>query len=52
MAVELYDLEVDIREQKNVATVYPEVVKRIEAIMIKEHTSATIDRFKIKQIGD
>jgi arylsulfatase A len=35
--VELYDLKTDPQEQNNVASKFPSVVKRIEAIMKKEH---------------
>lgn len=35
--MELYDLEKDPSETKNVAADYPEIVKQIQEIMIKEH---------------
>ncbi len=52
MTLELYNLEEDIQEQNDVAEDNPEIVKKIEAIMVQEHTPATIERFKIKQLGD
>ncbi len=52
MAIELYDLETDLREQKDVAAQHPEIVQQMEHIMVQEHVPATIERFKIKQIGD
>ncbi len=52
MDIELYNLKTDPREQQNVASEHPEVVKRIAEIMIQEHASAYIDRFKIEQLGD
>ncbi|HOO85757.1 MAG TPA: arylsulfatase [Prolixibacteraceae bacterium] len=36
--IELYNLEIDIAEQNNVANEYPEIVSRISEIMAKEHT--------------
>ena len=52
MAVELYNLEEDPREEYDVATRHPDVVAEIEAIMAREHVPATIERFKIKELGD
>ena len=52
LITELYNLETDIQEQNNVAAQHPEIVKQIEAIMKQEHVPATIERFKIKQLGD
>ncbi|MDD7984621.1 arylsulfatase [Lentisphaera marina] len=36
---ELFDLTTDISEEKNLAGKYPEIVKRMEEIMEKEHTT-------------
>ena len=52
MELELYNLKTDPREQVNVASDYPEVVAKIEAIMEREHTPAELDKFKIKELGD
>lgn len=52
MSIELYDLETDLQEQKDVADQHPKVIKQMEEIMIVEHLPAKIERFKIKQIGD
>lgn len=52
MELELYNLKTDPSEQQNVAADNPEIVKQIEQIMKQEHTSATIERFKIEQLGD
>ena len=52
MDIELFDLSGDDHEQTNVADAHPEIVAKIEAIMATEHVPATIDRFKIKQLGD
>ncbi|MCD4734905.1 MAG: arylsulfatase [Bacteroidales bacterium] len=52
LKIELYNLDEDIREENNVAVQYPEIVKNIEKIMKKEHTPATVERFKMEAIGD
>ncbi|MFY0651387.1 MAG: arylsulfatase [Cyclobacteriaceae bacterium] len=52
MDIELYNLEEDISEQTNVAEGNPDIVRKIEEIMKHEHVSATIDRFKIEELGD
>jgi arylsulfatase len=52
MSVELYNLEDDPREERDVAGQYPEIVAEIEAIMVREHVPATIERFKFEELGD
>ena len=52
LKVELYDLDTDPTEQRNVAAAHPEVVAQIEAILLKEHTPAELEKFKITQLGD
>jgi arylsulfatase len=52
MHVELYDLDRDIKEEKNVSEAEPKLVKKMENIMRKEHVPSPIDRFKMKQLGD
>jgi arylsulfatase A len=41
-AVELYDLEADPSEKKDVAADHPDVVARLEAIMKEQHTPSTV----------
>lgn len=38
--LELYDLQTDLSEQRDVATAHPPIVKRIEAIMKAEHVES------------
>jgi len=52
MKIELYDLEKDIREQNDVAAAFPDIVRKIAAIMKEGHEPAILERFKIKQLGD
>ena len=52
LEVELYDLNNDIQEQNNLATQYPEVVEKIEAIMKQEHIPSSLEKFKFSQLGD
>ena len=52
MELELYNLDLDSKEQNNIAANHPDVVSRIEQIMKQEHEPAEIERFKIKELGD
>ena len=52
MEVELYNLEEDIQEQKNISALHPDIVAQITQIMEEAHEPATLDRFKIKALGD
>jgi arylsulfatase A-like enzyme len=48
----LYDLETDPQEQTNIADQHPDVLQRIEAVMLQEHVPSTLERFKFPQLGD
>ncbi len=50
--IELYNLDEDIKEEKNVAADFPEMIDQMKEIMKKEHTPSTINRFKLKDIDD
>lgn len=52
LEIELYDLEKDLKEQQDLAMLHPEIVERIRRIMEKEHEPASIEKFRIKQLGD
>jgi arylsulfatase len=52
MNIELYDLKSDPAESNDISIENPDIVAKIEAIMLAEHTPAEIQRFKIKQLGD
>ena len=52
MNIELYDLKSDPAESNDISLENPDIVAKIEAIMLAEHTPADIERFKIKQLGD
>ena len=52
MAIELYDLESDIQELKNVADQHMDIVKKITVIMDKAHTPSHLERFQFPQLGD
>lgn len=45
--IELYNLELDPREQTNVARYNPQVVAQIKEIMQKEHTDAELKQFNM-----
>ncbi len=50
LEIELYNLEEDIREQRNVADQHPEVVDRIRHIMEREHTEPVLERFRMEAL--
>ncbi|MBN3581398.1 arylsulfatase [Algoriphagus aestuarii] len=52
LEIELYDLSIDPQELKNIADDHPEIVRKIEEIMKKEHATAELDRFKMAALGD
>ncbi|MCG8701786.1 MAG: sulfatase-like hydrolase/transferase, partial [Bacteroidales bacterium] len=52
LVIELYDLEADSTEKKNVADQHPDVVKQIEKIMEQEHVESDNIHFKMKELGD
>ncbi|MEM9161373.1 MAG: arylsulfatase, partial [Verrucomicrobiota bacterium] len=52
LTLELYDLEKDPREQVNLAGNYREIVEEMEAIMTRERVTATLEKFRMKELGD
>jgi arylsulfatase len=52
LRVRLYNLEEDMQELNDVSDLHPEIVQKMEAIFVQEHTPAELERFKIKQLGD
>ena len=52
LAIELYDLESDIQELKNVADQHMDIVKKITTILDKAHTPSPLERFQFPQLGD
>jgi arylsulfatase len=52
MEIELYNLEDDILEENDLSKEYPDIIKRIEKIMIQEHETSELDRFKFKELDD
>lgn len=50
MKIQLYDLDNDIQEQKDVAADNPEVVKQIEAIMKSEHQTPEVASFRMQAL--
>lgn len=47
--IELYNLELDPREQTNVARYHPEIVAKVKEIMKKEHTDAELTQFNMPE---
>lgn len=52
LKIELYNLETDLQELNDISASHPEMVKRMEQIMAKEHVQAENPRFRMKAIGD
>lgn len=52
LTIELYNLETDILEMKDISAKHPTVVEQIKKIMAQEHEPASSKKFKIKQLGD
>ncbi len=48
--IELFNLEQDIACQNNIAAAHPEVIAKIESIMVAEHQTSVVERFKIPVI--
>jgi arylsulfatase len=49
---ELYDLEADKEETKNIADAHPEIIRRVEEIIREEHRKSPNPRWQFKLLGD
>jgi arylsulfatase A-like enzyme len=49
---QLYDLNTDLKEQKDVSLENPEVLAKIEEIFLREHTTSLIPKFRIKVLDN
>jgi arylsulfatase len=52
LKIQLFDLEKNPRETKDLAAKHPRVVDQIRQIMIREHLESPIQRFKMTALGD
>jgi len=52
LEIELYNLDNDIKEAYNVASDFPDIILQIQEIMKKEHTPASLERFRLEALGD
>lgn len=52
LKIELFNLDNDIQELHDVSNEHPDIIKKMEQIMIKEHIPAFNDRFKMPPLGD
>ena len=50
--IELYNLSEDIREQTDISSENPEIIKKFNDIFIKEHVKSDIKRFQMGYIDD
>ena len=48
--IELYNLSLDLKEQNDISSEYPEMVSRFKEIFKKEHVKSEIDRFHLGYI--
>ncbi len=47
LKIALYDLEVDLQEQRDLSQQHPQIVGKIREIMEKEHVPSSIERFRL-----
>ena len=52
LEIELYNLDMDLQEQENVAAANPDLVTNIEQILSLEHKPAELMRFRLELLGD
>ena len=52
MRIELYNLENDIIEQNDIANLYPDIVAKIEKIMLSSRSRPIYKKFQFPQLGD
>ncbi|MEO1261312.1 MAG: arylsulfatase [Bacteroidota bacterium] len=52
LEIALYDLEIDLQEQNNIAADHPALIKKIDSIFTACHIPAKIERFKMAALGD
>ncbi len=50
MKIQLFDIDNDIQEQHDIAARHPEIVKKIEGIMKKEHHTPDVDFFRMSAL--
>jgi arylsulfatase len=51
MQIELYDLYADPREEHDLSQDHPDIIRRMEEIMLREHEPPEVERFRIPQLG-
>jgi len=52
LEIELYNLDVDLQEQYNVASENPEIIQEMEEVMKREHSPAALERFRMEALED
>lgn len=50
--IELYNLEEDVAEKRNIADIHPEIVKKLFDVIKKEHSTPDVERFRIKELEE
>jgi len=49
---ELYDVSVDFKEENNIASSHPEIIKKADEIALKEHTTSTNEKWQYQSIDN
>jgi hypothetical protein len=52
MKWELFDLEKDPQERNDISALHPEILKKVDEIVSKEHTVAENPVFHFEMLGD
>ena len=52
LETKLFDLEKDPREQINLAERFPDIIEKIEKIMVDEHEDPSIERFMLPALSE
>ena len=50
--IELYNLSIDLKEQNDISSEYPDIVRDFENIIKKEHVRSDIERFEMGYIDE
>ncbi len=52
LKLKLFDLNADLQEQRDISEQYPDIIKKMEGIMQKEHHTADVRSFRMKILDE
>ena len=52
LKLKLFDLNADLQEQRDISDQYPDIIKKMEGIMQKEHHTADVRSFRMKILDE